>query len=102
MVSKLTLFFETLQKYIDSKKILHKNSCIYFHKNLYYDANFTATNLVSLDKICVSICLNYENVNIRKNPLRIFQCQLRTYLLATKYNYVVEKFGSWGQSYKKN
>jgi hypothetical protein len=50
MVTKLTLFFETLQKYIDSNKLnkfvynkrLNKNmnNCLNFRKNSYYDANF--------------------------------------------------------------
>jgi hypothetical protein len=88
MVTKLTLFFETLQKFIDSNKYytdlcnnkggnerLNKNNCVYFRKNLYYDVNFALTNFVLLDETCIRILLNYENVNIRKNPLRIFQCE---------------------------
>ena len=66
MVTKLTLFFEILQKYINRNKILHKfvkqkegnkrlnkkmNNCLYFCKNLYYGANFTATNCVLLNKL---------------------------------------------------
>jgi hypothetical protein len=46
-------------------------SCIYFCKNLYYDANYTATNFDSLDR------MNNENANIHKNLLRNLQC---TYL----------------------
>jgi hypothetical protein len=61
MVTKLALFFKILQNYINSNKILHKfvkqkegnkrlnknmNNCIYFRKNLNYDGNFTATNLM--------------------------------------------------------
>ena len=60
------------------------SNCTYFCKNLYFDANFAATNFVLLDKTQLSNYLNYENVNIRKNPLRILQCEFRTYLLFTE------------------
>ncbi len=40
------------------------NNCVYFGKNLYYDANFAATNFALLDKSHISLPLNYENPNI--------------------------------------
>jgi hypothetical protein len=48
---------------------------------LIYKTNFwNYTNFVSVDEIRISICLNYENANIYKNPLCIFQCEFVTYL----------------------
>jgi hypothetical protein len=61
MVTKPKEGNERLNKYM--------NKCVYFHKYLYYDVNFTATNFESLDKIRVSICIKYENVYIPKNSI---------------------------------
>jgi hypothetical protein len=82
MVTKLTLFFETLHKYnIDSNQILHNlyynkegdeslnmnmNNCIYFHTNLNHDANFASSIFVLLLFGRNSPRPNYEHVNILK------------------------------------
>jgi hypothetical protein len=54
----------------EGKERLNKNmnNCIYFRKNLNYDMNFPAMNFVLWDKTRISFCLNFENVNIHKNP----------------------------------
>jgi hypothetical protein len=57
------------------------NSCIYFCKNSYYDANFLATNFVSMNETGLSIPLNFENANIHKNALHIFKYKFCTFLL---------------------
>jgi hypothetical protein len=44
--------------------------------------NFAATNFVSLDKIQISIRLNYENTNICKKLLCIFNASLEHTVLA--------------------
>jgi hypothetical protein len=51
------------------------NSCIYFLQNSYNDANFLLK-----DETGIGIRLNYENANIHKHPLGIFQCEFCTYL----------------------
>ena len=56
----------------NERLIKNMNHCIYFRKNSYYDANFGATNFVSMDQIGISICLNYKNTNIRKKSASHF------------------------------
>jgi hypothetical protein len=55
-------YYTHLYNYKEGNERLNKimDNCVYFRKNLYYDANFAATNFVLLDKTGVSIRLNYE------------------------------------------
>jgi hypothetical protein len=76
-------FYTNLYNNKEGNKRLNKNmkNYVYFCEKLYYDGNFAATNFVLEDETCRSICLNFENANIRKNLLCIFQCEFCTYLL---------------------
>jgi hypothetical protein len=68
------IYFNLQSNNKEGKERLNKNmnSCIYFRKNLYCDANFAAENFVLGDETCIHIGMNYENANIRKHSLRIF------------------------------
>jgi hypothetical protein len=81
----VTKYYAKLLDNKEGNERLNKNmnSCEYFGKNLYCDANFSAKIFSWLDKICISIRLNYENLNLRKNWLCIFQFQFRRYLQIT-------------------
>jgi hypothetical protein len=61
----------------NERLIKNLNNCIYFPD----DVNFAATNFVLLDETLINIRLSYENVNIRKNLLCIFQCEFCTHLV---------------------
>ena len=83
----VTKYYTNLNNNKEGNERLNKNTnnCVYFFKNLYYDVNFAATNLVLLGQTCISLSLNCENANIHTNPLRIFQCKFCTCLVIT-YN----------------
>jgi hypothetical protein len=54
-----------------------------FFKIKFFGVNSAVTIFVLLDETRKILCLNYENVNIRKIPLSIFQCESRTCLPVT-------------------
>jgi hypothetical protein len=78
--------------------MFHKNMnyCVYFCKNLHYHVNLAATNFVLLDEPPRSLSLNFENANICKIPLHIFQYSIQPKAGLSEFRMVISRtlFGS--------